>query len=61
MTMVSETSRNKSQLSYRERDVDDTLDDHENRLNRLEKVMLVAFGYGIASGAETVTQIGQFL
>lgn len=47
--------------SYRERDVDETLDEHDYRISRLEKVALMGIGYGIATGAEAVTQVTQFL
>jgi hypothetical protein len=38
--------------SYRQEDVDTTLEDHERRITRLEKVALVAAGYFVADGAE---------
>jgi len=47
---MPETSSADERLSYRERDVDETLDDHDRRLSRLEKVALVGVGYGIAEG-----------
>jgi hypothetical protein len=59
MTMASDTSQ--YERSYRERDVDETLTDHEQRLSRLEKVALIGIGYGLASGAQIITEIGQFL
>lgn len=36
------------QLNYRKRSVDETLQEHERRITRLEKVMLVAIGYVIS-------------
>jgi len=33
------------QLNYRERSVDETLQEHERRITRLEKVTLVGIGY----------------
>jgi len=59
MKMASEHSRD--DLSYRERDVHDTLSDHEQRISRLEKAALVGFGYGLASGAQIVQQFAPFL
>lgn len=40
--------------SYRQEDVDTTLEDHERRITRLEKVALVAAGYLVADGADIV-------
>ena len=59
MTMASGSSQ--YERSYRERDVDDTLDEHDTRISRLEKAFLVGAGYGLATGAEIVTQVTQFL
>jgi hypothetical protein len=53
--MVMSSDGSADGLTYRERDVDDTLDDHESRISRLEKVALVGVGYGLASGANIVT------
>lgn len=39
-------------LSYRERDVDDTLDNHDRRITRLEMAGLVALGWGIAESSQ---------
>jgi hypothetical protein len=59
MAMASESSQ--YEPSYRERDVDETLDDHDHRISRLEKIALVGFGYGLASGANIVTHITSIL
>lgn len=47
--------------TYREKDVDDTLNDHEERLTRLEKIALIGIGYGLAEGATLVTQFPSIL
>lgn len=47
--------------SYRQRDVDNMLAEHEKRLTRLEKIALLGLGYGLASGAEIITNITQLL
>jgi hypothetical protein len=38
-------------LSYRERDVDESLDEHDRRISRLEKAGLIALGWGIAESS----------
>lgn len=43
--------------SYRQKSVDTTLDQHERRISRLEKVALITVGYGIAEGSQIVTDI----
>jgi len=47
--------------SYREREVDERLDDVEHRITRLEKAVLIGFGYAIASGADIVAEIVKLL
>lgn len=46
---------------YRQQDVDRTLDDHDSRIERLEKAGLVVLGYGVAEGANVVYDIGSLL
>lgn len=46
--------------TYRQKDVDTTLDEHDTRLSRLEKAALIALGYGIADGGEMLTEIAAF-
>lgn len=46
--------RQEYQPTYRQQDVDDTLDEHDRRLSRLEKAVLVGFGYGLAEGYEII-------
>lgn len=36
------------QLSYREKVVEEELDDHDRRISRLEKALLIAVGYVLA-------------
>lgn len=43
--------------TYRQQDVDETLDDHEARLSRLEKAALVGAGYAIAEAPDIVNQV----
>lgn len=38
----------KPQLSYREQAVEEELDDHDRRISRLEKALLIAVGYVLA-------------
>lgn len=47
--------------TYREQEVDSTLQDHDVRISRLEKVALIGIGYGIAEGSNIVTDIAQFI
>jgi hypothetical protein len=39
-------------LSYREKDVDETLNDHDRRITRLEMAGLVALGWGLAESTQ---------
>jgi len=55
MTMAEASSEDS--LSYRQRDVDDTLDEHDNRISRLEKAALIGAGYGLAEGSKFVTDV----
>jgi hypothetical protein len=36
------------QLTYREKAVEEELDDHDRRISRLEKALLIAVGYVLA-------------
>lgn len=49
-----------SQLSYRERDVDNTLSEHDRRITRLEKAGLLTIGYMLAKGSTFITDFAQF-
>lgn len=49
---VDETAEEGYEPSYRQQDIDDTLDEHHTRIRRLEKGALVVLGYGIAQGSE---------
>lgn len=53
--IVSDTSV--EDLSYRENDVDQTLDEHDRRISRLEKIALIGIGYGLAEGSAFITDI----
>lgn len=59
--MSSEDAPVDQRLSYREQGVDDTLDEHEHRIKRLEKIALVGIGYGLAEGSNIVTDLVQFI
>lgn len=61
MAMSSEDAPAPARLSYREREVDNTLDDHEIRISRLEKVSLVVVGYALAEGGSLVNDIIQLV
>lgn len=43
--------------SYRQQDVDETLDDHDRRINRLEKGALVALGYVTADAPDVAREL----
>ena len=47
--------------SYRQSNVDTTLEDHETRITRLEKIALIGFGYLVADGAEIVSTFSSLL
>jgi len=47
--------------TYRQQDVDDSLDDHDTRISRLEKFALLVVGYGIAEGGNVITQLAQLI
>lgn len=47
--------------TYRERDVDKTLDDHERRLSRLEIGAIFAAGYVVADAPDVVAALLQFV
>jgi hypothetical protein len=46
--------------TYREQDVDETLDNHDTRLSRLEKVALLGIGYGLAEGNQLIQAVFGF-
>lgn len=47
--------------TYRQQDVDGTLENHETRISRLEKAGLIAVGYAAASGYDIVGVITSVL
>jgi len=47
--------------TYRQQDVDATLDDHDQRISRLEKAFLVGIGYGLAEGYNIVEAVTTFI
>lgn len=49
------------QLNYRERSVDETLQEHERRITRLEKVTLVGVGYVLSDADLFVEPLVAFL
>jgi hypothetical protein len=51
---MSAMSQKEYQPTYRQKDVDGTLENHETRISRLEKAGLVAVGYAAASGYDIV-------
>lgn len=54
---MSSSSAESYEPSYREEDVDNTLEKHHTRIRRLEKAMLLAAGYGLAEGGNLATQL----
>jgi len=46
--MGEEQSADEIPLTYREQAVEDTLDEHDRRISRLEKALLIAMGYVLA-------------
>jgi hypothetical protein len=46
--MGEEQSADKPPLTYREQAVEDALDEHDRRISRLEKALLIAMGYVLA-------------
>lgn len=61
MTMSSDAEASTYDPSYREQDVDDTLEEHDLRIRRLEKVALVGLGYGLSQGGKFAGDILQFV
>lgn len=53
--------RQEYEPTYRQQDVDNTLEDHEHRIGRLEKAVLVGIGYGLAEGYNIVEAISTFI
>jgi hypothetical protein len=60
VVLVASESGRSYDPTYREQDVDETLDDHEYRIGRLEKGGLIVAGYGLSEGWAIVTDIMQF-
>lgn len=50
-------SNEANSLSYRERDQDATLEEHEQRITRLETAGLIVGGYMLNDGANFVVEI----
>lgn len=59
--MSSKNTAASRRLSYREKDVDKTLDKHATRIRRLEKIALIGIGYGLAEGGNLAETIVQFI
>lgn len=57
---MSKTSDERD-LSYREKDVDSTLTEHETRIGRLEKAALIGIGYGLAEGSVLITEASSLI
>lgn len=47
--------------TYRQQDVDNTLDDHEIRISRLEKAVLIGIGYGLAEGSQLIVDMTRLI
>jgi len=47
--------------TYRERDVDETLDEHEQRLTRLEKLSFIILGYIAAEAPDIAATVMGFI
>lgn len=48
-------------LSYRERDVDEKLDDHEQRITNLERAKLLGIGYLLAKAPDIAASLSGVL
>lgn len=59
--MAAMSTNDRYEPTYRQQDIDDTLDSHETRIGRLEKISLVGIGYGLAEGSTIVTDLVQFI
>lgn len=59
--MSSEGRAGAYEPTYRQQDVDETLDNHELRISRLEKMSLMVVGYGLAEGSKLIADIAQFI
>jgi hypothetical protein len=57
---MSNANGTDNRLSYRERDVDETLDDHEKRITTLERAKLLGMGYILAKAPEIAATISGF-
>lgn len=57
MSPDADTAADGGHLSYRERDVVETLDEHDRRINRLEKAGLIGMGYALAQGGDLATAL----
>jgi len=57
---MSNASGTDHELPYRERHVDETLDDHEQRITSLERGKLLAIGYILAEAPSIVASLSGF-
>lgn len=55
------SSKDTYEPTYRQKNVDSTLAEHDTRISRLEKMALIGFGYGVAEGSQIITDVAQFL
>lgn len=47
--------------SYRQEDVDETLQEHEQRISRLEKLAYIGIGAGLVRGGELMANLSGLL
>lgn len=59
--MVATENTDEYEPTYRQGDVDQTLEEHDRRISRLEKAGLVAVGYGLAKGSDIIVDISSFI
>lgn len=59
--MGSAMSAEEYHPTYRQQDVDNTLENHDQRISRLEKAFLVGIGYGLAEGYNIVEAVTAFI
>jgi len=55
---MGSANNNGHNLSWRERDVDEKLDDHEQRITTLERAKLLGMGYLLAKAPEIAASLG---
>lgn len=54
-------SSSNADRTYRERSVDEALEEHDTRISRLEKGALIAIGYGLHDGGTLVSALFQLV